>query len=73
LATERFQTSAPNLMWQMDFKSPVGWEAPVWPVLMVNNHSLYEVDLHASWSTQAEAVEQRLVGAFERCDVPEEM
>jgi hypothetical protein len=42
-------------------------------VLMVNNHSLYEVDLHASWSTQAEAVEQRLVGAFERCDVPEEM
>jgi hypothetical protein len=60
-------------MWQMDFKSPLGWDAPVWPLSMVDDDSRYEIDLHATWSTQAEALEQRMVGAFERCGMPEEM
>src|SRR5450755_4014308 len=31
-AVRRFEREAPNQMWQMDFKSPVGWEAPVGPL-----------------------------------------
>ncbi len=27
-ATERFERAQPNELWQMDFKSPIGWEAP---------------------------------------------
>jgi transposase len=30
-AVQRFSRSAPNQLWQMDFKGPVGWQAPVGP------------------------------------------
>jgi transposase InsO family protein len=72
-ATERFERRAPNQLWQMDFKSPLGWDAPVGPLSVVDDHSRYAIELHGTWSTQAEGVKQRLVGAFERCGVPEEM
>src|SRR5271155_341426 len=31
-AVQRFSRSAPNQLWQMDFKGPVGWQAPVGPL-----------------------------------------
>jgi transposase InsO family protein len=72
-ATQRYQRSAPNQMWQMDFKSPVGWQAPAGPLSVLDDHSRYAIDLHGTWSTQAEPVKQRLIKAFERCGMPEEM
>jgi transposase InsO family protein len=72
-ATERFERGAPNQLWQMDFKSPVGWEAPVGPLSVLDDHSRYAIDLHGTWSTKAEPVKQRLIEAFGSCGVPEEM
>jgi hypothetical protein len=32
-ATRRFEPGAPNELWQMDFKSPKGWNAAVGPLV----------------------------------------
>jgi transposase InsO family protein len=72
-AVGRFERGAANQLWQMDFKSPIGWEAPVGPLSVLDDHSRYAVTLQGTWSTQAEPVKQGLIEAFERCGVPEEM
>jgi transposase InsO family protein len=72
-ATQRFERRAPNQLWQMDFKSPVGWGASAGPLSLLDDHSRYVIDLYGTWSTKAEPVKQRLIEAFESCGVPEEM
>lgn len=72
-AVQRFQREAPNQLWQMDFKSPVGWEAPVGPLSVLDDCSRYVVALQGTWCTRAEAVRERLEAAFLECGVPEEM
>jgi len=72
-AVERFERRAPNQLWQMDFKSPVGWDAPVGPLSVLDDHSRYAIALQGTWSTKAEPVKQRLIEAFESCGVPDEM
>ena len=72
-AVERFQRGAPNQLWQMDFKGPVGWDAPVGPLSVLDDHSRYAITLQGTWSTKAEPVRERLEEAFQRCGVPEEM
>ena len=72
-AVKRFERSQPNELWQMDFKSPVGWEAPAGPLSVLDDHSRYAVTLHGTWSTRAEPVRERLDGAFQECGVPEAM
>ena len=72
-AVQRFSRSAPNQLWQMDFKGPVGWQAPVGPLSIVDDHSRYAITLHGTWSSKAEPVKERLEEAFERCGVPEAM
>jgi transposase InsO family protein len=72
-AVQRFQREAPNQLWQMDFKSPVGWEAPVGPLSVLDDCSRYVVVLQGTWCTRAEAVRERLEEAFLECGVPEEM
>jgi transposase InsO family protein len=72
-AVERFERGTPNQLWQMDFKSPLGWEAPVGPLSVLDDHSRYAIALRGTWTTQAEPVKQGLIEAFERCGVPEEM
>ena len=72
-AVERFERRAPNQLWQMDFKSPVGWDAPVGPLSILDDHSRYAIALHGTWSTRAEPVKQRLIEAFQSCGVPQEM
>jgi transposase InsO family protein len=72
-AVERFQRGSANQLWQMDFKSPVGWDAPVGPLSVLDDHSRYALVLEGTWSTQAEPVKQRLIEAFQSCGVPEEM
>jgi len=72
-ATKRFERGAPNELWQMDFKSPVGWDAPVGPLSLLDDHSRYAVTLEGTWSTRAEAVRECLEAAFTRSGVPEAM
>jgi transposase InsO family protein len=72
-ATQRFERRAPNQLWQMDFKSPVGWGASAGPLSLLDDHSRYVIDLYGTWSTKATPVKQRLIEAFESCGVPDEM
>jgi transposase InsO family protein len=72
-AVGRFERGAANQLWQMDFKGPVGWGAPVGPLSVLDDDSRYVIALHGTWSTQAAPVKQQLIAAFERCGVPEEM
>jgi len=72
-AVQRFSRGAPNQLWQMDFKGPVGWQAPVGPLSIVDDHSRYAITLYGTWSSKAEPVKERLEEAFERCGLPEAM
>ena len=38
LAPQRFQRARPNELWQMDFKSPKGWNAPIGPLSVIDDH-----------------------------------
>ena len=72
-APQRFEREAPNQLWQMDFKSPKGWDEPVGPLSVLDDHSRYLIALAQTGCTQAQAVRERLEEAFGRCGVPEEM
>jgi transposase InsO family protein len=72
-ALTRFERRSANQLWQMDFKSPVGWESPVGPWSLLDDHSRYAIALRGTWTTQAEPVKEGLIEAFERCGVPDEM
>ena len=72
-ALQRFERAAPNELWQMDFKSPKGWNAAIGPLSVLDDHSRYVVVLQAVWSTRAELVREQLISAFIRCGVPQAM
>jgi transposase InsO family protein len=72
-AVERFERSHPNELWQMDFKSPVGWNAAMGPLSVLDDCSRYALALEGTWSTRAEPVRERLEEAFQECGVPEAM
>jgi transposase InsO family protein len=72
-ATTRFERSTPNELWQMDFKSPKGWNAAAGPLSVLDDHSRYLLVLHAVWSTHADLVREQLETAFATCGVPEAM
>src|SRR3989449_851116 len=69
-AVQRFSRSAANQLWQMDFKGPVGWQAPAGPLSILDDHSRYAIALQGTWSTKAEPVKERLEEAFQQCGVP---
>src|SRR5437879_2328616 len=66
-AVQRFSRSAANQLWQMDFKGPVGWQAPAGPLSILDDHSRYAIALQGTWSTKAEPVKERLEEAFQQC------
>ena len=72
-ATSRFERSTPNELWQMDFKSPKGWNAAVGPLSVLDDHSRYLLVLQAVWSAHGELVREQLETAFASCGVPEAM
>ena len=72
-AVQRFERAAPNQLWQMDFKSPIGWGAPVGPLSLLDDHSRYLLELTGTWSTRAEPVRERLEQTFQDCGVPDSM
>ena len=73
-ATRRFERERPNQMWQMDFKSQKGWTRKyVGPLAVIDDASRYLIALEGTWCTRWEAVRDRLIAAFDRCGLPEEM
>jgi transposase InsO family protein len=72
-ASQRFERSRPNELWQMDFKGPRGWNQAVGPLTMLDDHSRYLIGLQALGSTQGEPVREQLEEAFQRCGVPDAM
>jgi transposase InsO family protein len=72
-ALQRFERAQPNQLWQMDFKSPKGWNHAIGPLSVLDDCSRYAVVLHGTWSTRAEAVQQQLESAFQSCGMPAEM
>ena len=73
LAVGRFERARPNELWQMDFKSPKGWNAPTGPLSVIDDHSRYVIVLQATGSTRGELVREQLERAFADCGVPEAM
>ena len=73
LATERFERSRPNELWQMDFKGPKLWHQAVGPLSVLDDHSRYLIALQAVGSTRSEVVREQLETVFVRCGVPEAM
>jgi transposase InsO family protein len=72
-ATGRFEREQPNQLWQMDFKSPKGWDQPVGPLSVLDDASRYAIALDGTWTTRAEAVRERLETAFTHGGVPDAM
>jgi transposase InsO family protein len=72
-ATRRFERAQPNQLWQMDFKSPKGWDQPVGPLSVIDDHSRYAITLFQTGTTRAEAVREQLVQAFTHCGLPQAM
>ena len=72
-ALRRFAREQPNQLWQMDFKSPKGWGQPVGPLSVLDDASRYAIALDGTWTTRAEAVQERLIAAFTACGLPDAM
>jgi transposase InsO family protein len=74
-ATQRFERSTPNELWQMDFKGPQGFNRgdPVGPLSIVDDHSRYIIALEYLGSTRAEGVRTTLESTFVRAGLPEAM
>jgi transposase InsO family protein len=73
VASERFERSRPNELWQMDFKGPKLWHQAVGPLSVLDDHSRYLLALQAVGSTRSELVREQLESVFQRCGVPEAM
>jgi transposase InsO family protein len=72
-AYRRFETDAPNLLWQMDFK---GWVALTdgtrcHPLTIVDDHSRYVPCLKACTDQQTETVQSHLESTFRRYGLPD--
>jgi transposase InsO family protein len=74
-ATERFERSAPNELWQMDFKGPQGFNraTAVGPLSILDDHSRYLLALQHLGSTRMSGVKSTLEATFDRAGVPEQM
>ncbi len=73
LALQRFERASPNELWQMDFKSPIGWNAPTGPLSVIDDHSRYVLVLQQTGSTRGELVREQLQRAFSGSGVPDGM
>jgi len=73
LATKRFEREKPNQLWQMDFKGPKGWNQPVGPLSVLDDHSRYALALESTGNTQTQGVRTVLERVFRESGVPEEM
>lgn len=68
----RFEHPTPNALWQIDFKGNFGTDTSrCYPLTVLDDHSRFNVVLHALDNQQRHSVQQVLQGAFERYGLPE--
>lgn len=74
-AEKRFERSAPNELWQMDFKGPQGFNTgnPVGPLSILDDHSRYLVALQHLGSTRMAGVRSTLEQTFQAVGLPDAM
>jgi len=72
-ALQRFEMTAPNQLWQMDFKGWVGLAdgSRCHPLTVLDDHSRYDVCLEACGNEQGSTVQSRLERTFRRYGLPE--
>ena len=72
-ATRRFEMSAPNQLWQMDFKGHVALADGnrCHPLTVIDDHSRYDLCLEACANEQGSTVQGRLEHTFRRYGLPE--
>lgn len=72
---QRFEKSAPNLLWQMDFKGrvPLAGSGATHPLTAVDDHSRYAVCLQACANEQGNTVQSCLQTTFRRYGLPDAM
>ena len=67
----RFEHEAPNQLWQIDFKSPVKTpRGTFYPLTVLDDHSRYNVVLHACTKPGVKEVQPALTDAFRRYGLP---
>jgi transposase InsO family protein len=68
----RFERSAPNALWQMDFKAPLTTAAGRVDILSVlDDHSRFLVVLQVLQNQEGASVQEALVGAFRHYGLPD--
>jgi transposase InsO family protein len=74
-ALQRFERSAANELWQMDFKGPPAFNqgASVGPLSILDDHSRYVLTLQQLGSTQLVGVQATLEKTFRQYGLPEGM
>lgn len=72
-AGQRFEMSAPNLLWQMDFKGwvRIGNNAQCHPLTVLDDHSRYDLCLQACADQRGETVRDRLETTFHHYGLPD--
>jgi transposase InsO family protein len=71
-AWQRFEHAQPNALWQIDFKGHFATDRQrCHPLTVLDDHSRYNVVLHALDNERREPVQQVLQAAFERYGLPE--
>ena len=73
-ALQRFERSAPNQLWQMDFKGeyPIGG-GRCYPLTMLDDHSRYSTGIFALSGQSTDLVKSSLIKVFEEYGLPEAM
>lgn len=70
-AWQRFEATASNDLWQMDFKGhfPIGTE-PCHPLTILDDHSRFNLGLYACLNQTRDTVQQHLTAVFRRYGLP---
>lgn len=73
-AFRRFEHEAPNRLWQMDFKGGFALEeGRCHPLTVLDDHSRFNILLHACSNEQGTTVQARLTETFRRYGLPDRM
>ena len=71
---QRFESPAPNVLWQMDFKGHFALlQGRCHPLTVLDDHSRFAVGLEACGDERGLTVRERLVSIFRRYGLPERM
>jgi transposase InsO family protein len=72
---QRFERGGPNELWQMDFKGhfPLIDGRRCHPLTVLDDHSRFDLVLHACANERADTVQMALTTTFRRCGLPAAM